>query len=223
MMTPLGVTVTTPDGDEFGGDTWEKTDAIGQMLGELALAAVADGEVIAAPELELAWQSDPIEVANDAFKLLFMQGVFQRQTMDIDGVQTITTEMGLLELGPVRMLTVPGELLPELAVGGYDGSQMFTTMAELIEPNNPNPPDLGAAPPGPYLKERMGSTYTWEIGLGNDELGYIIPHYDFVLADLPYFSEAPGHHYEETNSIGPHIAGFVDDHADLLIEFLDWL
>jgi hypothetical protein len=223
MMTPLGVEVTTPDGDNFSGASWEKTDAIGQLLGELALEAIADGEVIASPQLQFDAQPFLVEVANDAFKLLFMQGVFQREVVERNGTQFIRSEMGVLELGPVRMITVPGELLPEIAVGGYDGSQMFTTLADLIDPNNPNPPNLEEAPSGPFLKERLGTSYTWVIGLGNDELGYIIPDYNFELAELPYFAEAPGDHYEETNSIGPHIAGLVDENADFLIEFIDWL
>ena len=223
MMTPLSVQVTTPDGDTFGGASWEKTDAIGQLLGEVALAAIADGEVIANPRLSFAAQPFLVEVHNDAFKLLFMQGIFQREIVEMDAKQYVRSQMGVIELGPVRMLTVPGELLPELAVGGYDGSQMFTEMADLIDPNNPNPPELAQAPEGPYLKQRLGSNYSWVIGLGNDELGYIIPDYDFELAALPYLAEAPGDHYEETNSIGPHIAGLVDDNADFLVEFLDWL
>ncbi len=225
MMTPLGVEVTTPDGESFGGGfSWEKTDAIGQLLGEVALGALADGEVVDDPQLEFGAQSFLLEVVNDTFKLAFSQGIFQREVVEIDGKQHLTTQMGVIELGPVRMLTVPGELLPELAVGGYDGSQMFTELADFIDPNNPNPPDISQAPAGPYLKQRIGSPYTWVIGLGNDELGYIIPNYDFVLADsLPYLSEAEGDHYEETNSLGPHMAKMVDDHADLLIEFIDWL
>ncbi|MFV8755583.1 neutral/alkaline non-lysosomal ceramidase N-terminal domain-containing protein [Nannocystaceae bacterium ST9] len=225
MMTPLGVQVTTPDGDTFGGGfSWEKTDAIGQLLGEVALAAIAEGEVVDDPRLEFGAQPFLLEVINDTFKLAFMQGIFQREVTEMGGKQYITTEMGVIELGPVRMLTVPGELLPELAVGGYDGSQMFTEMADFIDPTNPNPPDVGQAPAGPYLKQRIGSPYTWVIGLGNDELGYIIPDYDFQLADsLPYLDEAEGDHYEETNSLGPHIAGEVNSRADFLIEFIEWL
>ena len=60
----------------------------------------------------------------------------------------------------------------------------------------------------------------WIVGLGNDELGYIIPEYDFVLADsMPYFNEADGDHYEETNSLGPQTAGILESEADRLI---DW-
>ena len=68
------------------------------------------------------------------------------------------------------------------------------------------------------------SPYTWIIGLGNDELGYIIPNYDFELdLLLPYINEADGDHYEETNSIGPHITAIVDEQGDALVDFIDWL
>jgi hypothetical protein len=223
MMTPLRISTTTPDGETWGTGDYKKADAIGQLLGEIAIDAIASGEVIENPRLEFATQSFLVEVVNDGFKLLFMQGIFDREVVEVDNKMHVRTEMGVLELGPVRMLTIPGELLPELAVGGYDGSQMFTSEVEIIDPLNPNPPDLDAAPAGPYLKERMASSYTWLIGLGNDELGYILPNYDFVLGDLPYLSEADGDHYEETNSIGPHMAGLVDQNGDALIEFIDWL
>jgi hypothetical protein len=116
------------------------------------------------------------------------------------------------------MLSVPGELLPELAVGGYDGSRINAPGVPLIDPNNPNPPKIDQAPAGPYIKDRMPGMYPWLIGLGNDELGYIIPEYNFELAPgKPYTEEAEGDHYEETNSLGPHMAGLVDKYADLLI------
>ena len=43
----------------------------------------------------------------------------------------------------------------------------------------------------------------WVIGLANDTLGYFVPEFDYQLAESrPYFDEAPGSHYEETNSVG---------------------
>lgn len=51
----------------------------------------------------------------------------------------------------------------------------------------------------------------WLLSLGNDELGYIIPPYNFELStDLPWFDEADGDHYEETNSLGPQMAPLLD-------------
>jgi hypothetical protein len=41
-------------------------------------------------------------------------------------------------------------------------------------------------------------------GLAEDFLGYIVPSFNYVLdSQTPYFVEAEGDHYEETNSVGP--------------------
>lgn len=224
MMTPLGIQPTSPDGEVMDDGSFDKADTIGQLVGEIALEALANGELVEQPRLEFAKNDLLVEVVNTGFQLLFNQGVFDREIVMMDNKQYVRSEMAVIELGPVRMLTIPGELLPELAVGGYDGSQMFTDEVELIDPDNSNPPDLEAAPEGPYIKERMASPYTWIIGLGNDELGYIIPNYDFQLdLLLPYINEADGDHYEETNSIGPHMTAIVDDETDRLIPFIEWL
>ena len=50
----------------------------------------------------------------------------------------------------------------------------------------------------------MPGEYKMIIGLGNDEIGYLVPEYNYVLATSgPFLNEAPGDHYEETNSVGP--------------------
>ncbi|MCA9661726.1 MAG: hypothetical protein KC486_25535 [Myxococcales bacterium] len=220
MMTTLGVEVVNPDGDSYKSASFEKADSIGQLLGEMALDAIDLGDVVDAPKLSVANRTFKVDVLNTSFQFLFDQGVLKRTTYPPeDGGDTmrIQTEMSVINLGPIQMLSVPGEILPELTIGGYDGSRVNAPGVPLIDPNNTNPPDVDAAPQGPYIKDRMGGTYRWIIGLGNDELGYIIPDYDYQLADtMPYVDEAEGDHYEETNSLGPHIAGIVDDYAAYL-------
>ena len=105
-----------------------------------------------------------------------------------------TTEISTLDVRNLRMQTVPGELLPELAIGGYtDPDQPYTDLEQIVSENNPNPPDLSQAPEGPYIKELMASEYNWIIGLGNDELGYFVPSYNYKLSETsPYFNEAAG-------------------------------
>ncbi len=74
----------------------------------------------------------------------------------------------------------------------------------MVDPGNPNPPPLDEAPRGPYLKERLPGEVLFTLGLTHDELGYIMPTYDFELdPDGPYIIEPPGDHYTETNSTGP--------------------
>jgi len=220
MMTTLGVKVTNPDGDSFQSASWDKADSIGQLLGEMALDAVANADEVSDPQLRVLHKVFRAPVDNSLFKYLFAQGIVEREVFENPRTQKmeVQTEMSLVELGPIQMLTVPGELLPELAVGGYDGSRVNAPGVPLVDPQNPNPPDLARAPEGPYIKDRMPGLYPWIVGLGNDELGYIIPAYNFELAPgMPYVSEAEGDHYEETNSLGPEMAGLVDKYADLLI------
>ena len=68
------------------------------------------------------------------------------------------------------------------------------------------------APSGPYWAELMETEHAWIVGLANDELGYIIPAYDFeVHPTVPYLDEAEGDHYEETNSLGPQTEPLLDE------------
>ena len=74
-----------------------------------------------------------------------------------------------------------------------------------------------------YVADKAAGKRNLVVSLGNDELGYIVPEYDFVLGFPEYLSEAEGDHYEETNSIGPQIAGVVAEEAQKLVDFLIWL
>ncbi len=114
----------------------------------------------------------------------------------------VQSEVSVLQLGPAQLLGIPAELFSELAVGGYDGRYAYGH--PLIDPQNPNPPDLSKAPKGPYLRDLMRGPVKGIVGLANDELGYVVPRYDFkVQPTLSMLPRLPGHHYEETNSIGP--------------------
>jgi len=223
LMTPLHVTVETPDGDKFSSGSFDKADAIGQLLGEMALDALSNGDVVLAPRLDLQAQTYRVRIDNANFQFLFGLGFFDRETFEeMDGLY-LETESALINLGPAQFLSVPGELFPELAIGGYDGSHLNVPTKPLIDPNNTNPPKLMQAPDGPYLKDRMHGTYRFIIGLGNDELGYILPEYDFVLGDPPWVSEAEGDHYEETNSLGIETFSKVDTAADVLLAWSKWV
>lgn len=57
--------------------------------------------------------------------------------------------------------------------------------------------------------------------LGNDEIGYLMPPYDYKLAAVgPYVNEAEGDHYEETNSISAETWPALEALTD---ELLVWL
>jgi hypothetical protein len=231
MMSPLRVEVTDGDGDRFSAAGFEKSDALGSVLAEMALEADATGKVVDAPSLALRTATLQLPIDNILFQAAFLMGMLDRPIYNIDSGETldfadgrpeVLTEIDVIDLGPIRMLTVPGELLPELALGGYDGSsgQPFTPLEDIIDSENPNPPDLSAAPSAPYLYDRMAGEYNWIIGLGNDEVGYIIPPYNFQLHEsTPYLQDADGDHYEETNSLGPETAPLIEDAVTRLLEW----
>lgn len=226
MQTPLRIEVVDPDGNAFQSSSFDKADTVGSLLGEMALDAVEQAEEVADPALSFRMKEFFLPIDNTGFQAMFLLGVLDREAynydadvaIDEDNVPEILTEVDLITLGPLSVLTVPGELLPELAIGGYDGSHVNSPEATLIHPDNPLPPDLALAPEGPYLKDRIGAPYSWILGLGNDEIGYIIPEYDFIVDEgAPYILEADGDHYEETNSLGPQTAGILDAQAQDLL------
>ena len=219
MMTPLGVANTDPDGVTRQAASFEKADAIGLQVGELALDALEGGTAVAEPTLRFAQQTLFLPIHNTAFQAMYLLDVLPRAAYNFDesapldagNIPDILTEINLIEIGPVQLLAIPGEVLPELAIGGYDGSHIHSPGQAIVDPNNPNPPDLTQAPAGPYWKDYLSTEHKWIVGLANDEVGYIIPRYNFILHDAgPYLAEADGDHYEETNSLGPETAERLD-------------
>ena len=212
LMTPLSITVTGLDGVDHSEESFEKAQALGEVMADLALQAVGASAPLDAPRVEARAARFFIPVENFAFQALFLIGVFDREiynydpdrSIDATNTPDLLSEVGLVSVGGVRMLTIPGELAPELAIGGYDGSKVHSDEVPFLDPGNDHPPAVANAPAPPYLKDQMGGSANWIIGLGNDEIGYLIPPYDYVLDETtPYLVEAPGDHYEETNSVGP--------------------
>ena len=229
MMTSLRVTVQTPDGRSLRDYDFERNDALGAMFGERALDAPEAGTVDTAPQLRLANAPFELPVDNYGFQAMFLTGVLDRETVGWDDSQPIDpetnlpkveTELTWLQLGELQLMTAPGEVLPELAVGGYDGSLTGSPDNPVFSPDNPNPPDLRQAPAAPYWKDHLPEGHRIVLGLGNDQLGYILPTYNFQLDEVqPWFEEAEGDHYEETNSLGPRTAGGIEQ---TLLAIMDW-
>jgi hypothetical protein len=226
LMTPLHTTVMDPDGNSWRENTFEKAEATGKLVAEMAMDAVATGDVIAGPKLSIASTVVTFPIENIGFQAMFLTGVLDRNAhgydpdrpLGLDNIPYTNTEIALIRVGDWTLLSVPGELFPEVAIGGYDGSHINAPGIDLVSPTNENPPALDEAPVGPYLMDDMATKHAWIIGLGNDELGYMIPPYDFELDDLsPYIGQAPGDHYEETNSLGPETVPIVEEAAARLL------
>jgi len=220
LMTPLGITVTDPDGIDHSNSDFAKARAIGELVADMALDAIEEGDTVESPNLAFEQSVVMHPIDNWGFQAMFLSGVLDRETFGWDSSQIISednvpelkTEIARLQVGPMRMLSIPGELFPELAFGGFDGSKIGSDSDSLISEDNPMPPQIENAPQGPYWADLLDSEHAWILGLGNDEVGYIVPEYDFVIdLDSPYIDEPEGDHYEETNSLGPATAPLLDD------------
>jgi hypothetical protein len=209
-----GVGPIGPDGMPIKQYGLPRAEAAGTNVALLALGALANNGEDAA-DTGIVYREKEIfaQVDNLGYHLLAGIGVFNRTFVMYDptipigpgNIPFARSQVSYLQVGPMAMITAPGELHPELWVGGYDGSYSYgNNMINETE----NTPDLTMAPAGPYLRELMlqnpGVKYPFVGGLVQDFLGYIVPSFNFVLdAQNPYFVEAAGDHYEETNSIGP--------------------
>src|SRR5262249_31330366 len=94
-----------------------------------------------------------------------------------------------------EFVTVPGEAFPEVVNGGvehYPGADF---------------PDASVEIP---LRTMLKSQYQFFIGLGNDELGYIIPKAEWD-EHPPWLNDNPKPFYGEINSPGPNSAAAISD------------
>ncbi|MSP61600.1 MAG: hypothetical protein EXR72_14930 [Myxococcales bacterium] len=227
QIGPGRVEPVTDDGKVIKDDGFPFIDAWGTSVGRFALKAFAARKEVASPKLAFRSASFNIHVENLFYHTAGILGLFKRQFFGFDKTKAlvgentplIDTEVAYITLGPVAIITCPGELLPENFVGGYDGSYAGTW--PFTKADSKGPVDLTKAPKPPYLIDLMQGEKEHRMvwGLTLDFVGYIVPRYDFILSeDAPYLNEAEGDHYEETNSVGPRAAPEIVGTMRQLIE-----
>jgi hypothetical protein len=183
----------------------------GKGLAEFVPRALA-GVQPETPKIAFRTTKFAIHVDNIGFQTLAQIGTIDRMFYGYDrqkpligdNAPLVDTEMAYLQLGDnVSIITMPGELLPELFIGGYHGEYAYNWQP-FIDTSLPNAADPTMAPKPPYLRDLMPGQHRIVWGLAMDFFGYIVPQYNYVLDPVtPYLRDAPGDHYEETNSVGP--------------------
>lgn len=215
QIGPGDVELETWAGEPVDTGRREAAETVGSQMAYFVLQALGpDGGSITEETADLALRRHRFYAAieNRRYHIAYIQGLFARELHNWDpdrpisrvNVPDVLTEIAVIDVGRAQMITVPGELDPALFVGGYDGSYAPEGVP-VVNEEATNPPDLSMAPEGPYLRDlaRDDADQVWLLGLTNDFLGYFIPEFDYELDEgLPYIAEAPGDHYEETNSIG---------------------
>lgn len=212
-----GVMVPDPPNPPIDSLGLAKSAAVGTNLGRKALAILAD-KGMPATDHAISYRTAEVDarVDNIGFQTYFLLhilpptpllGYDPTQAIEGSNIPWIPLRITYLQIGPVATITAPGELHPELWVGGYDGS--WSWGYPILSPAvTENVPDLATAPQPPYLRDLVkanpGVQYVFLTGLAESYVGYIVPKYNYVLdANSPYIAEAAGQHYEETRSLGP--------------------
>lgn len=173
-------------------------ETIGRIVAETALKSVDRSEPASISKAGIVKRKIFIPVDNRLLEEASKQKIIDRPRFtnglpDPDG-QDILTELDLVVLhGPdgkplAEIFTIPGELAPENYLGGF---------LKPEEAPNPN------APENPVIKDHLRAPHQYLLGLGNDELSYILPLNDFVFpsrleAILPGKDRFGRKHYEET-------------------------
>jgi hypothetical protein len=215
-VSPLSqVSLVDPDTGKIAEDgTWRKAELLGNEIGRLAERALASAMPVDIDALSIQQQTVFVPLHNPGFRVAIAAGVFtQRRPLYTNGKLDPATAMrDLPGLGPVEcatgsdiqtevdyvqlraagaavaeLVTVPGEIYPELVNGGiarYAGA------------------DFPSAPLEPALREHFKSKYQFILGLGNDEIGYLIPKTEWD-EDPPWLQNSPVPWYGEVNSVGP--------------------
>jgi hypothetical protein len=157
-------------GGMISGDTRARTHEEAKKAGLGFAAFVSELTEIAQPAEQFDFNVETrrveIPLTNERFEPLF-EG---RRPLHRGRV---VTDMSLITLGECQMITIPGELLPEISF---------------------------------EIQEQMKGFPRMLIGLANDELGYIVPAYDFR-------DDA----YEESMSVGPATGPIIRDTAIRLL------
>ena len=224
LMNPLHV-AGCPDADgnaTCDNGTYEKAEYIGRGAGT-SLVAALDGPravTVDAPELRARRQPLFLPIDNLLFMAAWSGKVIERSVYDADaermprsraeqipleeaeqGALRLQTEVGSVGVGPLELVTVPGELYPELWLTGPAGESLVTHPEGGDYPGAPAETALSSLVPPGHLPV--------VINQANDSLGYLIPRAQFDRA--PPYAYRPNGQYGEQNSIGPAAPqGLVD-------------
>jgi hypothetical protein len=103
----------TPDVTE---NSWQEIERVGRRLAERALEALSQAPLVEAGHLSFRRTELLFPLENPLLQLAQQSGVLPRRFEETVEGPAVRSELALLTLGPVRILGVPGEVLPKLGM-----------------------------------------------------------------------------------------------------------
>jgi len=207
MQSPLGIQIRDPRTAELAPkDSFRFAETIGQRLADLAWEAAQNAPATKVNRVSYRERRVSIPVTNTNFQLAAKANLYQgRKAFRADG--TLETVVGYLRLAQgkeakLEAAAVPGELYPELSVGGVERYPEADYPTAAVEP---------------AMKQQMKAPYRMLFGLANDEIGYIIPKAEWD-EKAPYLKGAAKRWYGEVNSVGPEAAPVITKAFEELVK-----
>ena len=184
-----------------------KARTYGYSLANSVIEAFHAGDFERSPEPSITIYSQEIELGLENFMLTLgtLLGV-----IDTDPKFSLMppfvrylSEAAFIKIGDASITGVPGELYPEIAVGGIE---------------NPDGADFEMAPQEvPYLRSQYSEKINLMVNLANDSIGYIIPKSEWDN-EAPWIYGETEETYGEVVSLGPNTAPEIHENIIKLIE-----
>ncbi len=203
LMTQLGVEVPDRDGQRaYKDSSFEKAAALGQNAAIVACNALRGPNV---------WKNENPRLAVTAKTFLApMSGMFKWAVRlgalheGYFGSGRARSEIDVIRIGGVLILTIPGEIYSEIVQGGVEALPGRDFPIDPIEV------------PRLRLEMEKNARMAFVLGLANDEIGYIIPKSQWDA--VPPYVYDNSDQYGEENSGGPDIAPTIHQEALQLLQ-----
>jgi Neutral/alkaline non-lysosomal ceramidase, N-terminal len=201
-----GVDFPVAKGHQGKSVSFARTEAIGRDVAKAAVDALdrAEWSLVSGIEVKKAPLQVPMD--NEGYAVLMQKGVLNALPMPKEGeLPTVSTWVYEITFGDAQLITAPGELFPEILYGVAKHRRLDCPAADTQRP------------PEPAVWGRMKGKYKFILGLSPDEMGYMIPGYDFLRPTLdaehgaikespdPCKAKGVPDHYHETNSASSQI------------------
>jgi hypothetical protein len=206
MQSPLGAKIDDPRTRQPApANAFRFAEIVGEYVARQVLDASGKGRALAVGGIEYREEIVEIPVSNQGYLMASQAGVFKGRK-PMSATKSTFTPVGYLKLSAggqpfLEAALIPGELYPELSVGGI-----------ARDPGA----DFPEAPEEKAIKRMMTAPVRMLFGLANDEIGYIIPKAQWDEKP-PYTFGAQKRWYGEVNSVGPEAAPIIADAFSRLV------